>query len=58
MKLLPFARGGPDDMVREAAWLARCVGRGDWAPLSETDIVELGNRLRPVALEPGTPLFA
>jgi CRP-like cAMP-binding protein len=58
MRLLPFARGGPDDMVREAAWLARCVGRGDWAPLSETDIVELGNRLQPVALEPGAPLFA
>jgi hypothetical protein len=58
MRLLPFARGGPDDMVREAAWLARCVGRGDWAPPSESDIVELGNRLQPVAVEPGTPLFA
>ncbi len=45
-------------MVREAAWLARCVGRGDWAPLSEGDIVELGHRLVPVELEPGAPLFA
>lgn len=45
-------------MVREAAWLARCVGRGDWAPLSEGDIAELGQRLVPVELEPGAPLFA
>lgn len=44
-------------MVREAAWLARCVGRGDWAPLSGGDIAELGNRLTSVELEPGTPLF-
>lgn len=57
MRLLPLPRAGSDDMVREAAWLARCVGRGDWAPLSESDIVELGARMRPVDLESGTLLF-
>ncbi|HZD78978.1 MAG TPA: Crp/Fnr family transcriptional regulator, partial [Actinomycetota bacterium] len=58
MGILPTARGRADDIVREAAWLARCVGRGDWAPLSETDLAELGNRLVHEELLPGTALFA
>jgi CRP-like cAMP-binding protein len=45
-------------MAHEAAWMARCVGRGEWAPLAETDIAELGSRMEPVDLEIGAPLFA
>jgi CRP-like cAMP-binding protein len=45
-------------MVREAAWLARCVGRGEWAPLFDDDIAELGQRLERVHFEPGALVFA
>jgi CRP-like cAMP-binding protein len=45
-------------MVREAAWVARCVGRGDWAPLSNDDLEELATRLSARAYEPGAQLFA
>lgn len=58
MRLISLPRSGPDDMVREAAWLARCVGRGEWAPLFEDDIAELGLRLAPVHLDPGALLFS
>jgi hypothetical protein len=27
-----------DDRVREAAWVARCVGRADTAPFGEADL--------------------
>jgi CRP-like cAMP-binding protein len=45
-------------MAREAAWLARCVGRGEWAPLFDDDIDELGQRLEPVHFEPGALVFS
>lgn len=45
-------------MAREAAWLARCVGRGEWAPLFDDDIAELGQRLRQVHFEPGALVFS
>lgn len=45
-------------MAREAAWLARCVGRGEWAPLFEEDLDELGQRLQRIRLEPGARVFA
>lgn len=57
MRLLPLPSSGVDPMIREAAWLARCVGRGEWAPLFEEDIHELGRRLRPVPLDPGALVF-
>lgn len=57
MRLLPLPSSGVDPMIREAAWLARCVGRGEWAPLFEEDIHELGRRLRPVRLDPGALVF-
>jgi CRP-like cAMP-binding protein len=44
-------------MVHEAVWMARCVGRGEWAPLSDADLSDLGNRMESVELEVGTPLF-
>ena len=58
MRLLALDRSGPDAMAREAAWLARCVGRGEWAPLFDEDIVELGQRLERIRLEPGGLVFA
>lgn len=57
MRRLGIGRAEPPDMTHEAAWLARCVGRGEWAPLAETDIVDLGNRMERVDAEAGAPLF-
>ena len=45
-------------MVREAAWVARCVGRGEWAPLADDDLEELATRLSIRKYEPGSQLFA
>lgn len=45
-------------MAHEAAWLARCVGRGEWAPLSEGDVGELGHRLERIHFDPGALVFA
>lgn len=45
-------------MAREAAWLARCVGRGEWAPLFDEDIEELRQRLELVKFEPGGLVFS
>jgi len=58
MRLLGLDRSGPDAMAREAAWLARCVGRGEWAPLFDDDIAELGQRLERVHFEPGALVFS
>ncbi len=44
-------------MAHEAVWIARCVGRGEWAPLGEADLSELENRMDSVDLEAGAPLF-
>lgn len=58
MRLLGLKGTGPDAMVREAAWMARCVGRGEWAPLFDDDLAELGQRLEPVHFDPGALVFA
>jgi CRP/FNR family transcriptional regulator, cAMP and macrophage regulator len=58
MRFLGLARAVEDDMAREAAWLARCVGRGEWAPLFEDDIKELEQRLEHVRVEPGGLIFS
>lgn len=58
MKRLGLGHPVAPDMAHEAAWLARCVGRGEWAPLTEADIVDLGNRMERVDVEVGAPLFA
>ena len=58
MRLLGLQGSGEDTMVREAAWLARCVGRGQWAPLFDDDINELGQRLERTRFDPGALIFA
>jgi CRP-like cAMP-binding protein len=58
MELLGLPSSGEDAMAREAAWLARCVGRGEWAPLFDDDIDELGQRLEPVHFDPGALVFS
>jgi CRP/FNR family transcriptional regulator, cAMP and macrophage regulator len=47
-----------DDRVREAAWVARCVGRADTAPLGEADLSALASYLTRRDAERGRVLFA
>lgn len=43
--------------IRQAAWVARCVGRGEAAPLSQDDVTALAATLRTRAVERGEVLF-
>jgi CRP-like cAMP-binding protein len=43
--------------VRAAAWMARCVGRGESAPLHPDDLTALSRFVQPQTLKPGTVLF-
>ncbi len=49
--------GRPGEMDREAAWMARCVGRGEWAPLADADLTDLGARLESKTFTRGGLLF-
>lgn len=49
--------GGDDTSVRDAAWVARCVGRGAAAPLAPADLTALAGTLHPTRLRAGQPLF-
>ncbi|MFE0138697.1 Crp/Fnr family transcriptional regulator [Streptomyces sp. NPDC059037] len=40
--------------LKQAAWVARCVGRGRHAPLNHTDLTALAGVLRPVEARPGS----
>lgn len=44
--------------MRGAAWVARCVGRGDTVPLDAEDLSALATSLQLRSLEPGEVLFA
>lgn len=57
VSLLPM-RGLDPAMVRAAAWIARCVGRGEAAPLCADDLDALAIYLSARDLSPGTVLFA
>ena len=35
-----------DDQIRQAAWIARCVGRGDAAPLTSADVLAMADSLQ------------
>lgn len=46
-----------DAAIRDAAWVARCVGRGAAAPLAGDDIAALAETLHPIRLRASQPLF-
>lgn len=52
-------RRGPDPAaIRGAAWVARCVGRGETVPLGPEDVAALASFLQPRNVASGTVLFA
>lgn len=53
MRVMPDSRG-----LREAAWIARCVGRDDLSPLAPEEADRLAEHLEPRYLHPGERLFA
>ena len=46
-----------DAPIRDAAWVARCVGRGAAAPLGPGDVAALAATLQLIELRAGQPLF-
>lgn len=46
-----------DARIRDAAWVARCVGRGAVVPLAPGDVAALAGTLSPIELRAGQPLF-
>lgn len=44
--------------LRQAAWVARCVGRGSSAPLSSSDVTAIASELTLREFEPGQLLFS
>ncbi len=50
--------GSPDELaIRQAAWVARCVGRGQAAPFSTADLSALAAGLRTITVERGAMVF-
>ncbi|MHB1873461.1 MAG: Crp/Fnr family transcriptional regulator [Streptosporangiaceae bacterium] len=56
--LLTGAPGLSETQVREAAWVARCVGRGQSAPLRPDDVTALASLLAVRTFAPGAVLFS
>ena len=55
--LLPAPGGDAEARIRQAAWVARCVGRGQAAPLRPGDVTTLASTLSVRAFRPGSVLF-
>jgi CRP-like cAMP-binding protein len=56
--LLPgSAEGAAEAQIRQAAWVARCVGRGQFAPLRQEDVTALAATLAVRTFPPGAALF-
>ncbi len=59
--VLPRAGGaqlGPREaLIRDAAWIARCVGRGVAAPLGPEDVSALAGRITPTEFRRDEPVF-
>ncbi len=56
--MTPFVTKWRDDSaVREAAWVARCVGDPQTTPLTEGDLGALASYLQPMEFDPGEPVF-
>ena|SRR5215207_2365297 len=51
------SRGPASDALRDAAWVARCVGRAENAPLRPSDVAALGAYLEVRESPRGTVLF-
>lgn len=50
--------GSPDELaIRQAAWVARCVGRGQAAPLTADDLIALAATLQTLEFPRGAPIF-
>lgn len=56
-RLLPRRRAEQDARIRQAAWVARCVGRGEAAPLRADDVTALAGTLRIREFVPGQVVF-
>lgn len=46
-----------DSPIREAAWIARCVGDPATTPLTEADLSALATYLQPLEFDRGEPVF-
>lgn len=46
-----------DSPLREAAWIARCVGDPSTTPLTEADLTALASYLRPLEFDRDAPVF-
>ena len=57
-RLLPVPAGEAEGQIRQAAWVARCVGRGRAAPLRPADVAALASTLAVRTFPPGSVLFA
>lgn len=56
--MTPSLGVGPrHELIREAAWIARCVGRAETAPLRESDLVALASYIQKRELKRGEALF-
>jgi CRP-like cAMP-binding protein len=57
-RLLPGHRSQEEALIRQAAWVARCVGRGTAAPLRPDDVTALAGTLRVREFDPGQAAFS
>src|SRR5215831_968204 len=57
-RMLPVPPGVAETQIRQAAWVARCVGRGHAAPLRPADVTALASTLAVRIFPPGSVLFA
>jgi CRP/FNR family transcriptional regulator, cAMP and macrophage regulator len=56
-RLLPVPASPAEAQIRQAAWVARCVGRGQSAPLRPGDVTALASTLAVRTFPPGSVLF-
>jgi CRP/FNR family transcriptional regulator, cAMP and macrophage regulator len=56
-RLLPAHRAEEEARIRQAAWVARCVGRGEAAPLHPGDVAALAGMLQVRQFAPGEATF-
>src|SRR5260370_29165661 len=56
-RVLPVPAGGSEAQIRQAAWVARCVGRGQSAPLRSDDVRALASMLAVRTFAPGSVVF-